>query len=182
MGGTYMKFKVLIATIIAVLAFSSMSVMAANSPSGSGLNNVKVNGQSVGKKGSSTIKVNGGSITVSGGAIKVGKKLTITANPNNGNTFTKWVITGDYTIVSGDLNSAELVIIPKSDVSISAVFTDPNGNELTGPVNSGKETKPVKNGDSSSKSPKTGVATGFIFLALLASAGIAFTTRKSFVK
>lgn len=168
-----MKIKLLIATIIAVLAFSSMSVMAADSPQGSQLNNIKVNGQSVGKKGSSNLKVNGGTVKVSGGAIEVGKKLTLKAKAADGNTFTKWVIEGEYTIVSGDLESETLVIIPKSDVSVKTVFTDSEGNELTGPVEEKK--------DSSTKSPKTGVATGMVLLALMGSAVCAGTFgKKSF--
>ncbi len=171
-----MKFKLLIATIIAVLAFSSISVMAADSPQGSELNNIKINGQSVGKKGASNIKVNGGTVKVSNGAIEVGKKVTLTAKATDGNTFTKWIIDGEYTIVSGDLESGTLVIIPKSDVSIKTVFADSNGNELTGPVEEDEEST-----DSSTKSPKTGVATGMILLALLGSA-VCVTTfgKKSF--
>lgn len=167
-----MKLKVLIATIMLVLAFSSVSVLAADSPVGSELNNVKLNGQSVGKKGSSTLKVNGGTVKVSNGAIEVGKKLTLVATANDGNTFSKWVIDGEYEIVSGDLESGKLVIIPKSDVSIDTVFLDADGNELKGNK---------ANGDGSDKSPKTGVATGVALLTLLGSAVcMGYSTKKSY--
>lgn len=167
-----MKIKVLIATIMLVLAFSSVSVLAATSPEGSKLNNVKVNGQSVGKKGASTLKVNGGTVKVSNGALEPGKKVTLVAKASDGNTFAKWVIEGDYEIVEGDLTSETLVIIPKEDVSVETVFTDADGKELTGLAT---ET------EKSDKSPKTGVATGVLFLSLIGSAfGMGYTAKKRY--
>lgn len=48
--------------------------------------------------------------------------VTLTASQTNG-FFTRWIIQGEYDIISGDIESPVLVIRPKSDVHATASFT-----------------------------------------------------------
>lgn len=44
-------------------------------------------------------------------------------NERNGYVFVGWVIEGDYDVVSGDINSSKLTILPKSDIVAKAMYT-----------------------------------------------------------
>jgi hypothetical protein len=166
------KKKILMAIVVALLAFSAVPVMAANSPTASAVYNISIGGNTVGKKGSSGIKVSGGSISVSTGTVKIGEQVTLTATPDNGYQFGKWIISGDYTIVSGSLTEGTIVIIPNGDLSINAKFKDKNGTEITEEITTKGSTDP------SVTSPKTGATTGNLFVVLLAAGGIAVISRK----
>ncbi len=54
-----------------------------------------------------------------------GETLKLTAkNDIQGYSFVKWNIKGNYSIVSGTLNSAELVILPLSDITVTEVYEE----------------------------------------------------------
>ncbi len=99
-----------------------------------------------------------GDATADPGRVKKGSNgsVTLTAISKNGGVFQNWTLIGDYEIVSGDLNSEELVIIPYTDVDAVAHFTKP-GETPTEP------TTPEKDGGTS---PKTGYPLFFIFGAM----------------
>lgn len=166
-----MKRKILVALVVALLTFASVPVMAASSPASDVVYSITIGDQTVGKNGASNIQVDGGKVSVSTGAVKVGEEVTLTATADDGYKFSKWVIEGDYTIVSGSLTSETITIIPKEDIVINAEFVDEEGNVVTNPKG---------DSDSSVTSPKTGVATGAILVTLLASGGVAITSRKKF--
>lgn len=171
-----MKKKILMAIVVALLTFSAIPVMAADSPTASAVYNITVGDKTVSKEGSSGIKVNGGKISISTGVVKIGEEVTLTATPNKGNKFSKWIIEGDYTIVSGNLTDATITIIPNSDLDIDAEFVDSEENPIT-------EVETTKGAtDPSVTSPKTGAATGALLVTLLASGGVAITSRKKFSK
>ena len=50
-----------------------------------------------------------------------GSQVTLTADETRG-VFDKWTISGNYSIVSGDLNSKSITIKPDSDVTVKAGF------------------------------------------------------------
>lgn len=54
--------------------------------------------------------------------IEEGGNVTLTANAKSGYKFSRWQISGSYKIVSGNLNSEDLVITPTGNVTIVAVF------------------------------------------------------------
>ena len=82
--------------------------------------------------------------------------ITITASPIS-NEFTKWVITGEYELISGSLTDKTIVIRLKSDVTAVAYF---NGKAVDG-------------------SPTTGAsAVSALMLLSLFSAGVALYSCK----
>ena len=166
-----MKKRICALIAVALLVFSSVTVMAANSPVAPNYHEITVNGQTVGKNGATSIVVNGGKISISSGVIEEGKEVTLTANPDKNNKFSKWIIDGDYEIVSGSLTSSTITIIPKSDIDVNAEFVDADGNELT-------EETTEKPGNDSPVSPKTGAATGALMITLLASGAVAIKSKK----
>lgn len=102
--------------------------------------------------------------------------ITLTASGTNGGTFNVWALTGDYEIVSGDLNSATLVIRPFTDVYATAYFTKP-GETPTQPKGEGDDETPEKGGPKSS--PKTGYPLFIVFGLLgLAMIGGVVATKK----
>ncbi len=168
-----MKKLVAMMLAITLLVFSAIPVMAAKSPSADSYYDITVDGTTVGKGGDSGIKIDGGSISISTGVVEVGKEVTLTVNPNDGNSFTKWIIDGDYVIVSGSLTSGTITIIPKGDLDINAEFK----------TDSGKVIKPVSGDkDKSTTSPKTGAMAGTLVLGLLASGSVAVASRKKYTK
>lgn len=44
-------------------------------------------------------------------------------NESNGYVFVGWIIEGEYDVVSGDINSSKLTILPKSDIVATAIYT-----------------------------------------------------------
>lgn len=105
-----MKKNLLVAALVAIFSLSSVMVMAADSPTAPKYHNITV--------GATT----GGSITTSSNTVEEGQSVTLTATAQTGNAFTEWIITGDYSIVSGSLTSSTLVITPKADLVIAGTF------------------------------------------------------------
>lgn len=197
-----MRKKFLVASLVALMAFSSVSVMAANSPSGDNYYNISIGDSTTGNTGNSSATIPGGDINSSTGAVKVGEEVTFTATPKGNNKFSHWVIKGDYTIVKGDLQTSPITIIPKGDISVTAVFVDANGNEIKADTTEestddngqidvdvtdddedvitvvNKDKDDNSNTDDSNTSPKTGVPTEALFVTLLASGAVVLTTRK----
>ena len=88
--------------------------------------------------------------------------VTLTITPSNGNEFIKWVITGEYEIVSGKLTDKTITIRPTTDVKVQAQ------------VKAKSTTPTVKPGTSS---PSTGVAPVMMavaFVGSMAAAGYSF--------
>lgn len=167
-----MKIKLIVTTLVAMLVLST-GVMAANSPTADTYHTVSYDGETVSGSSSTTIKATGGKVTVSSGTIKAGEEVTITAEPNDGKEFSKWVITGDYTIVSGSLTDEELVIVPNGDIDISAAFINEDGEV--------EEEEPTTKGNDSSTSPKTGHPVLPVALAFTAALGLGLvSTKKAF--
>lgn len=164
-----MKKKLLVAAAVSLLTLSSVSVMAANSPIADEYYNITIDDQTTGKEGNTTVEVPGGTITTSTGIVEVGEEVTLTADADDGYTFKKWVIEGDYTIVDGSLEEGTITIIPNEDLNVNAEFVDEDGNPAE---------DPGKGGDDSPVSPATGAATGGLLITLLASGGVAITSRK----
>lgn len=118
-----MKKKFLAFVVVALLSLSSVSTFAASSPTAAPQYKIQVSDQTVPAAGS-TIKVPGGSVQTSAGAIEVGKEVTLKATADSGKSFSKWNITGTYTIVSGSETSDTIVILPTSDIKVNADFVD----------------------------------------------------------
>jgi len=97
------KFTCLILAL-AVLFSVSATVFAASSPQGGKKYNVTITSDS---NDEITTKI-----------IDGGDTLTLNATEEEGYTFIEWIITGDYEIVSGDLDSSPLVIKPLSDITV----------------------------------------------------------------
>lgn len=84
--------------------------------------------------------------------------------------FTAWTISGEYEIVSGDLNSRELVIRPLTDIYAVAKFV---GEGSTEPVT------PTENPNKDNTSPKTGDPTMMFVVLALAAMGLGvFAVKK----
>lgn len=172
-----MKNKILIAVVVVLLAFSAVPVLAANSPTAAPVYNITVDKGSVNKGGSKGIKVDGGKISVSEGVVEAGKTVTFKATPDKNRKFKKWVIKGSYTIVDGSLTSKTITILPNGDIDVNATFKKVLPAQDEEPT-----TKEKVPGDDSPTSPQTGAAAGALAFALLASGGIAVTSRKKFSK
>ena len=167
-----MKKRVCALIAVALLIFSSVTVMAANSPVAPDYYEITVGGQTVGKNGATNIVTNGGKISISSGVIEAGKQVTLTAKADKNNKFSKWLINGDYEIVSGSLTDSSITIIPKGNIDIDAEFVTSEGEPVT------EEPTTKKPDNDSPVSPKTGAATGAIMITLLASGAVAIASRK----
>ena len=65
----------------------------------------------------------GGSATANPATVNVGNSTTVTASAESGYEFDKWtVVSGSFDYISGDINSATIVIKPHSDVVLVAKF------------------------------------------------------------
>ena len=198
-----MKKKILALLAVALLTFSAVPVMAANSPTAAPVYNITINNTAVSKDGNA---INGGKIVASAEKVEVGKSLTLTATADSGKKFSKWILPeGSYTIVSGSLTDATITITPtKDNFNVNAEFVDDAAvttaanNETTVASDDADvdddedadvdddddddvvdETEASKGvSDNSGTSPKTGVATGAILATLLASGGIAVASKK----
>ncbi len=95
--------------------------------------------------------------------------VTLTVNPTKGYDFIKWVITGEYELVSGKLTDTTITIRPTTDVKAQAQVKVQSSTTPTPPV--------VKPGTSS---PSTGVAPVMMAVAFVASmAGAGYSFKKS---
>ncbi|MBE6904026.1 MAG: hypothetical protein E7480_05405 [Ruminococcaceae bacterium] len=97
-----MKTLVSFSLIAIMLLTFSFGVLAADSPEAGTKFDYTVE---VSPEGSGTVKTE----PAPNGAIKV------ISTPTSGNIFDKWGITGDYKIISGSLESKEIVIEPLDD-------------------------------------------------------------------
>ncbi len=110
---------------------------------------------------------------------------TLVAAANDSNSFSKWEITGDYEIVEGTLESATLKIKCASDVEVSAVFVDENGDVVVDDVQTPDDTVPSTTtpADDSSDAPQTGSNTlSYLALALCVACAVAFISKKQLAK
>ena len=89
--------------------------------------------------------------------------VTLTAVKKGDGSFEKWIIDGDYDIVSGSLTDSVIVIKPKSDIKAVAQFAGATPDQ-----------KPTEKPNDSQTSPKTGdpmlIILGLAILALGAGA------------
>ena len=94
--------------------------------------------------------------------------VTITAVTKDNGVFIKWMIEGEYDVVSGSLTDLVVVIKPKSDISAVAYF------EKSGTTPDSSTPKQSTGGNDSQSSPKTGdpmwIVLGLAVLALGAGA------------
>ena len=91
--------------------------------------------------------------------------ITITFTPSNGSEFIKWVITGEYELVSGSLTDKVITIKPITDVKVQAQAKTTTVKPTPGPNN---------------QSPSTGVAPVMMAVAFVASvAGAGYSFKKS---
>lgn len=173
-----MKIKSIIATAMAVLLMSSVVVMGAESPTAAKYYTATVNGQAVTQ--SSAQKVDGGSITVSAASVTAGSSIILTASADEGNVFSKWILSGDYEIVSGSLDDETITIIPKGDINVDAKFLSEDGSASSSSddvqTESDEDASSVEDSvgtaNSSSTSPKTGTPIFPAVLVLLAASGV----------
>lgn len=99
-----------------------------------------------------------------------GEAVTLTATPDPDEEFVTWNLACDYDIVSGDMTSETMVIIPYTDVLVTGVFTE-----------NGQTPAQYEDGDSDSSdtSPKTGDPTlAVLVIVLMASFAGAFAVKK----
>ena len=99
--------------------------------------------------------------------------ITFTVSAEDEATFTKWVLEGDYEIVSGSLTSKTITIRPKADnVKVDTVF---NGEETTTAATSGDS-------NGSATSPETGAPVAAVAVVLATAMGAAFVAKKQLSK
>lgn len=118
-----------------------------------------------------TDKIKGGSISADVVSVNSGDSVKLTATPDSGNHLDTWVITGEYDVKSGDINSNVFEIIPKGDLEISAVFV-------------GDTAKDSATKDNSKTSPTTGYTDTVIAILAasitLVAAAVVYTGKKYF--
>lgn len=107
------RFVALSLAIVMIFAFA-VSVAAKRSPTGKQYYKITT---AVENPGMGTVEASQNKIEKDSG-----DPVTLTATETTG-FFTRWIITGDYEIVSGSIDSPELVIIPKSDINATANFS-----------------------------------------------------------
>lgn len=146
-----MKRVISLLIVVLILAMTSaVAVGAIESPTKANVWNI-----TVGTEGSGTATADRYQITHD-------DEGNITLNAEDGNDkFVRWKITGDYTIISGDLTSRTLTIKPGSDLNAVAVFS--SGQQTTSSSTSSGT-------NSGSTSPKTGSFTYVFILTLIALA------------
>lgn len=159
-----MKRIMVVASVVMMLIFSSVSVMAADSPTADDYYTITMGSSS----SATSADVDGGTITVSENPIVAGEEVTLTASAEDGYAFVEWVIDGDYEIVEGSLEDEVLVIIPAGDIDVDATFESEDGDTTT----------TTTSDDTSSTSPQTGdsVATAAVMLVL--ACGIAAVSKR----
>ena len=160
-----MKKLVSFALVLVMLfAIASVSVGAEfTSPGGKTYYSVTTSSEGQGDAHSDKNKVDINPSTTEDGYV------TLTAEEGGG-SFVKWVIEGDYNVISGDENSLEFVIEPLSDIKAVAVF---EGGE-TVPV-----VTPTEKPNTDNTSPKTGDPTMMFVVLALAALGLGvFAVKK----
>ncbi len=188
-----MKKKFLAIFAIAILTVTSVPVMAdaIDSPTVAPEYHITIEGHTVSNSGTSGMQVPGGSISSSSGSITPGQEVTLTATADGGFDFSKWIINGDYIIVSGSLESGTITIIPLGDIDIDASFVpiEETEKEKSKSKSTSKskeeaaeeesiEKEAAQNTDTSVTSPKTGVAVGGVVFVMLASGAVIIYSRR----
>ena len=107
-----------------------------------------------------------GTATATPNTVKKGSDATVTLTAVDGkDTFYQWVLNCEYEIVSGSLTSRTLVIKPKTDVHVVAMF--------------GQNTQPTEKKTDSNTSPKTGDASMMIIAMIMLAMGLGvFAVKK----
>ena len=153
-----------IALVLAVMFALAINVCAADSPQGVDYYKISVgyfpSDGSLGDASSDKDKI---AITENEDGT-----VTLTATEKGTGAFIKWVITGDYDIVTGSLTSKTLTVKPKSDIHADAYFEAP-----------GKTPDTPSNPNTDKTSPKTGDPMPIILgLAVLGIGVGAFAVKK----
>lgn len=152
-----MKKILAVVFVVAILAtFLTIPTFAAKSAEGELVYKVEVNSFSSGTSSKGNYVVEGDTI-----------RLTIADDSDY--TFTGWVIEGKYEIVSGDLNSKELVIRPLSDIEVEESY-DVKGSAGEGTTND------------SDKAPETGNNALAVLFVVTAGAFVTMVALRKSVK
>lgn len=135
-----MKKVIMVCLVLTLVLASAVTCFAELSPAGSLVDQVVAE-----------VKDNAGG-TIDKTTTQEGN-VQLTAKPASGKTFKTWTITGadgstlvkdtDYQIISGDLNSATIVIKPLRqgvDVKVVATFSSGAGTPVTPPSNGSPQT------------------------------------------
>ena len=109
--------------------------------------------------------------------------ITITGLPDDGHTFTGWLVDGDYEIVEGSLEDGYIVIRPLSDIKVISSFdghSTPIIPEETTTGSGDGESTTVKKWTDSKNSPKTGDITApLAACAVVALFGCGYCYKRS---
>lgn len=112
--------------------------------------------------------------------IKKGEKVEISASDKiPGYAFVKWEIIGDYQIISGSLDSKDLVILPLGNIIVKQIFEQVSEDQDDKEPEEDKESdkKPPKGEtNDSDKSPETGMM--LPVFGLVAALGTAVVSKK----
>lgn len=173
-----MKKRIIVAALAALLSLTSVSVMAATSPQAPTYHKVTIKDTLVESTTSTTVKIPGGAITATTGVVEDGKEVTFTVTEDEGNAFVSFVITGNYTIVSGSLTDKTITIKPTSDVKVDATFAQ--NEETTTVEEETEEEETTVKPDDSGTSPQTGLPVAGVLVTLLASGAVAVASKKRF--
>lgn len=157
-----MKKVITVASVVMMLIFSSVSVMAASSATGTSYYKLTIGTSS----SATTVDVDGGTITVSANPVVVGEEVTLTASAADGYVFTEWAIEGDYDVVSDD--GETITIIPNGDLVIDAVFESEEESE----------DEETTSDDTSDTSPTTGQSAAAVMVVLVAACVALAVARK----
>lgn len=108
--------------------------------------------------------------------------ITLTVAPESGASFTKWVIDGDYEIVSGSLTDTTITIKAKADIKVNTEFktAEPTTVAPEEPTTVPADASDDDNG--SSTSPETGAPVASVAVTLAVALGAAFVAKKQLSK
>lgn len=161
--------SVLVALIL--VAFSCVSAFAAESPTGSKDVSIIIH-PSEGGTGTYEIEVEYGQ------GPNGGKVINFFPKPNDGYTFDKWELKGDYDIIKGSLKEAEFSIEAYSDIEATPYYTKGTGTDTPSATNATSASVVSNTGKTS---PQTGDSTYVVFAVvavLVAAAGVVVVKRK----
>lgn len=149
------KFLAILFSIVILATFMAVPAFAESSPVGKVVHKIEVISNATGEDVTTTYEV------------EDGDTITFTKTDGSDYEFKGWVITGDYEIVSGDLNSDELVVKPLSDLKVVESYD--------------VETEPSDPNDSD-KAPQTGNGALMVTVLLTAGAFVAMLATKKTVR
>lgn len=143
------KFLAVLFSVVILATFMAVPAFAEGSPEGEVIFTVEMpNGEKV--------------------AVTEGGTLTLKVSDTE-KEFKGWVITGEYDIVSGTLTSAELVILPKGDITVEETYKDAVLDD-------------EKDENDSDKAPQTGNGALMVTVLLTAGAFVAMLATKKAVR